>query len=213
MRRYIKETHLSAGGVEPMASCQFYKIKDLPQSVIYFTRLWTDSQTRGRVIQSASSSHTMGAGYSASGDYGSFGASGTQTKTSGTGYDTGFTIWNSAIGNKWLYGLYGRKCDGSWTPGSFTFPIRATAGPYTTGTAAVGWCVNSTPYKAGWTFDRYANKSGSVTWTGNIMGAHMSAQSGWATTQRIQYHFYYSGRMCSGSSAGIFDAYNVRADR
>lgn len=194
--------------------CGWVTIRNLPWTNVYFTHIWTDSQTRGRVIQDISSTHEMGVEVGKEDKYGGFTAGGTASRTSSAGFNTNFTVYNQAIGNTWSYILRRYSCAG--VPGSVHYeasPIRAEGGPVYTPTNPPSWCVKQTTYPAGTEFNRSSGEGHGIATTGDVMGARVSAQSGWDTRQTISFHFYYPGRVCTGSSVGIYNALYVRADR
>lgn len=201
-------------GTDGMPCGQVF-VRNLDWTNIYFTRIWTASQTRGRVIMSSGASHEMGVEIGATDTRGGFHAGGTRSVSTSSGYNSNFTLYNVGVGNAWSYKLYRVGCAG--IPNSFHYearPYRLESGPKYTASTMPTWCLNPNYYPAGQDFFRDINKQASLNLTGDVMGSHVTAQSGWDTKMNVTFHFYYAGDMCSGSSVdGIFNAKYLRTRR
>lgn len=199
------------GAVTAMAACIPRTIGSAGHGMETFAQVFATSYAKGRVDQESASSHTLGVGVSTSGAYGTYSASGSQTKSAGFGYDSGWTIANAVVKDDWAYKKYGTYCTGAGYVDYTIRPDYGLGGPYYDYAGTASWCAYSTPYPAGHDFWRSSGANRTYSAGMGIQGVGLTAQSGWTSSQKISFHFSRAGKMCASTTAGLGYAPMVRS--
>lgn len=168
-----------------------------------FARMYGTANVKGRVIQASSASHTLGVGVKASGSS-TWSASGTQTRSTGWGYDTGRTIVDAAVKNKVYHRYYDYVCmvDGKYYTTRYTRPDSFyAAGPYYSQVAHTNYTTCDPGYKDH-VYTRQTNQNGAFGAGVDLPFINLSAQAGWTSTVTMEYKFFRAGKICgSGGQA------------
>lgn len=163
-----------------------------------FATIYGDGGVKGRIVQSTSSSHTLGIGVKYPGDTG-FSASGTATKTSGFGYDSSYNVVDAAVQNKVYYRDYKQGCT-TGTGATYTSQYEKPdgfyqAGPYYKYAGHTNYTTCATGH-AGHSYWRSSSKNGQFSGGVELPGANLSAQSGYSSSQEVAYQFTKQGKLC-----------------
>lgn len=167
-----------------------------------FADVYGSSYAKGRVVHRDGTSHKIGVGAKPYG--GTWGSSGASTqKSTGVGYDSGYTIADAGVMNKIWQRYYYTDCytDQGTQTSTWTQPDGWHSGPYYTQIGHINYAYCETAY-AGHTYNRtsYTNKE-FVAGVG-LGFVNLSAQSGWTTTTEMHYQFgSRSGKLCGSNGA------------
>ena len=194
------QTLVANQGVVPFVAAQTFSS---------FADVWTVATYQGNA------SSSLGVGVSASGSYGSFSVSGTNSSSStvSESYSSNHGSINEYYTTYEQYAKYHVECPSGkvveqyyasepryWAAGATQYAV--------SGAPTANMCV---PQGAGTTFSDSTTRA--ITWSDgvNIMkyiGIDLSSQTGYSTTTTVSYHYTLTGRLCGiDSTPGGPDAY------
>lgn len=157
----------------------------------------------------SSTTATLGIGYSYSGASGTWSASGTASITDSSTYGVSSTFWTPySVYNRVNYRDWRLSCGGVWRePYSFYDLLTADGGP-----VGITWQWNCGTHRAGDTWYT-ANATDATVGGGVNLGViSVSAQQGYGTSIRLEYHFNVAGEVCGNSTSGPLQSSLLEAD-
>jgi hypothetical protein len=168
-----------------------------------------EGNARALVTYSNGSSSSLGVGFSDTGAYGSFSASGTMGQSSSS--TVAFGSWNhndiaTQIMSGWDYGDFFFECStptGGYSSWVEERPMHFDGGNYTYSTGEWSGYPYCTPYSNGDSYDRSTNKN--TTWTdgvdiGSVIGINLSSQTGWTSSINVNYYFTGNSNLCGNDN-------------
>jgi hypothetical protein len=157
----------------------------------------------------SSTTATLGIAYSTSGASGTWGASGTAsiTDSSTNGVSSTFSSTRSVY-NRVNYRDLRGTCGGVYRePWSFYDLLSADGGP-----VGITWQYNCSPHYAGDTWFTGSATDATIGGGVTLAGINVSAQQGYGTSLRLEYHFNVAGQVCGNSSGGPLQSSLLEAD-
>lgn len=191
----------------PGMGCTYWRVGPRGPADVKVADVWGTSLSKGRIIYTGSTTHTLGVGYSPPGSSG-WSADGTSTRAAGGGFDTNFSLADAAVFVKWAYYEVRNTCGGAWL-----YPDYLYSGP------SVQWSPHQRQrfacqhYYPTWKYERNVGSNASYSTGVNVGGVGMYAQAGWSTATTLSFLFNRDGGMCASSaSLGLWYSPFVSAD-
>jgi hypothetical protein len=164
-----------------------------------FAEMYGTPYVKGRIYHHVGATHTVGIGVLYSGA-GSWAAGGTQSTSSGWGYDTKFNIVDAAVSNRVYerYFLYTCVTSAGKYTTTFSRPDGIADGPYFVHISHVNFGTCSPGYVGG-DFHRNQYRNGEYRTGLDLPFINLSAQAGWNTAVESFWEFYRPGYICGSN--------------
>lgn len=182
-----------------MKSCVSWYVKDEgTHTALVGMHYDTTTGVSHKFTYNSGTSNTLGVGFSYTGSYGSFKASGTHTRSAeGSAYFPTATT-NEHDYTRFAWGLYGVACDGVVDGYQMRTRGWAGGGTYWTGPTAPSapYCVTQA---AGTGFSRNSSQQTTASTGADVsaaIGIDLSSQSGYSTGSSISYKFSSTRSLC-----------------